>query len=204
MNESPDAGAPCDVLPPVDEGPEEGASDCGGVGIRVARLAVSALRLGRASAASEFVEGVLGLVEPPRLNCGGPESSASCGAADAVGRDTFADVVAESPGLICVPGLLSELPVVRCSLGRSGSSLLIDEALEELLDELSLPLSGFEAARRSAGPPSLPLVEPAADLLEEPPVESLDKGRDVSFVACEAAACSSVVPSLTIVIVEAW
>jgi hypothetical protein len=148
---------------------------------------------------------MLGLAEPPRLNCGGPESSASCGAVGAGGRDTVADVVAESPGLICVLSVLSELPVVRCSLGRSGSSLLIEEPLEELLDELPLPLSGFEAARRSAGPPlSLPLAEPAADLLEEPPVESLDKGRDVSFVACEAAACSSVVPSLIIVIVEAW
>ena len=115
------------------------------------------------------------------------------------GRDTVADVVAESPGLFCVLGVPAELPVVRCSLGRSGSSLLLEEPLEELLDELPMALSGFEAALRSAGPFSLPLDEPAADL-----VESLDKGRDVSFIACEAAACSSVVPSLTNVIIEAW
>jgi len=177
----------------------------GGGGIRVTPLAESALRLGRASPASEFVEGVLGSVEPPRLNWGGLESSASCGAAVAGRRDTVADVVAESPGVICVLGVPSELPVVRCSLGRSGSSLLIEEPLEGLLDELPAALSGLEAARRSVGLPlSLPLDEPDADLLEELPVESLDKGRDVSFIAWEAAACSSVVPSVTIVIVEAW
>lgn len=188
MNESPDAGALC-----------------GRGGIRVTPLAVSALRLGRASAESEFVEGVLGLVEPPRLSCGGPESSASCGAADAGGRDTVADVVAESPGLGCGLGVLSELPVVRCSLGRSGSSFVIEEPLEGLLGELPVAVSGLEAARRSVGLPlSPPLDEPDTDLLEELPVESLDKGRDVAFTACEAAACSSVVPSLTIVIVEAW
>jgi len=83
--------------------------------------------------------------------------------------------------------------------------LLIEEPLEGLLDELPAALSGLEAARRSVGLPlSLPLDEPDADLLEELPVESLDKGRDVSFIAWEAAACSSVVPSVTIVIVEAW
>ena len=83
--------------------------------------------------------------------------------------------------------------------------MLFGELAEGLLDELPVVLSGLEAARRSAGLPlSLPLGEPDADLLEELPVESLDKGRDVSFIACDAAACSSVVPSLTIVIVEAW
>ena len=45
-------------------------------------------------------------------------------------------------------------------------------------------------------PWSLPLDEATGELL--------DKGRDVSFTACDAAACSSIVPSLTIVIVEAW
>ena len=106
--------------------------------------------------------------------------------------------------MICVLGVPSELPVVRCSLGRSGSSSVIEEPLEGLLDELPAALTGLEAARRSVGLPlSPPLDELDADL-EGLPVESLDKGRDVSFIACEAAACSSVVPSLTIVIVEAW
>ena len=83
--------------------------------------------------------------------------------------------------------------------------MLIEEPLEGLLDELPVALSGLEAAWRGVGLPlSLPPDEPDADLLEELPVESLDKGRDVSFLASEAAACSSIVPSLTIVIVEAW
>ena len=83
--------------------------------------------------------------------------------------------------------------------------MLIEELFEGLLDELPVALSGLEDARRSVGlPSSPPLDEPDADLLEELPLESLDKGRDVSFIACEAAACSSVVPSRTIVIVDAW
>ena len=159
--------------------------------------------------ASEFVDGVPPPVELPRFNCGGPSSSASRGADGADGRDTDPDVGAESPGVICALGVPSELPVARCSLGRSGSSSLIDEPIEEpleaLLDEFPVGLSGLDAARRSAGLPlSLPLGEPDGDLLEELPVESLDKGCDVSFTACDAAACSSIVPSLTIVIVEAW
>lgn len=102
-------------------------------------------------------------------------------------------------------GVLSELPVVRCSLGRSGSSSLMEEPIGASLDELPAVLSGLEVARRNVGLAlSLPLDEPAGELLEELLVETLDKGRDVSFVACDAAACSSVVPSLTIVIVEAW
>src|ERR1700722_20967413 len=96
--------------------------------------------LGRASAtvASEFVDGVLPPAEPPRFNFGGPSSSASRGAGRADGRDTDPDVGAESPGLICARGVPSELPVPRCSLGRSGSSLLIWEPAE---GGLSWPLA---------------------------------------------------------------
>lgn len=155
--------------------------------------------------ASEFVEGVLRSVETPRFNCGGPESSASPGAAGAGGRDTEAGVVEEPPGVTCALGVPSELPADRCSLGRSGSSLLIGAPIGALLDELPVALSGLEVARRNVGlASSLPLDEPAGELLEELLVEPVDKGRDGSFIACEAAACSSVVPSLTIVIVEAW
>jgi hypothetical protein len=139
-----------------------------------------------ATVASEFVDGVLPPVEFPRFNCGGPSSSASRGVDAADGRDTGLDVAAESPGVVCALGVPSELPVARCSLGRSGSSSLMEEPLEGLLDEFPVVLSGLEAARRSAGLPlSLPLGEPDADLLEELPVESLDNGRDVSFTACE-------------------
>ena len=133
-------------------------------------------------------------VELPRFNCGGPSSSASRGADGADGRDTDPDVGAESPGVICALGGPSELPVARCSLGRSGSSLLFGELAEGLLDELPVLLSGLE----------LPLDEPPGLLPDELLIELLDKGRDVSFTACDAAACSSIVPSLTIVIVEAW
>jgi hypothetical protein len=125
----------------------------------------------------EFVGGVLPPVELPRFNTGGP-SSASRAADGADGRDTGPDGGAESPGVICALGVPSELPVARCSLGRPGSSLLLWEPVEGGL------------------PWSLPLDEATGELL--------DKGRDVSFTACDAAACSSIVPSLTIVIVEAW
>jgi hypothetical protein len=202
MNGSPDAGILCRMFPFTDEeSPSEGAPTCGGEGVRVTPLATSAWRLGRAS---EFVDGVLPPVELPRFNCGGP-SSASGEADVAGGRDRDADVVVESPGVICALGVPSELPVARCSFGRSGSSLLLGEVAERLLDELLVVLSGLEFACRSLGLPWSPaLDEPTGELLEELLVESWAKGRDVSFIACDAATCSSSVPSLTIVIVEAW
>jgi hypothetical protein len=195
MTGSPDAGILCRMFPFGDESPSAPAPTRGGGAL--------------ATLASEFVDGMLPPVEFPRFNCGGPSSSASRGADGADGRDTGLDVAAESPEVVCALGEPPELPVARCSLGRSGSSSLIEEPIEEpleaLLDEFPVGLSGLAAARRNAELLlSLPLGEPDADLLEELPVESLDKGRDVSFIACEAAACSSVVPSLTIVIVEAW
>jgi hypothetical protein len=154
--------------------------------------------------ASEFVDGVLPPLELPRFNCGGPSSSASRGSDGADGRDTGPDVAAESPGVICALGVPSELPVARCSLGRSGSSLLFAE-LAGLLDELPVALSGLEVAWRDLGVSwSLPLDEPLELLADELPMELLDKGCEVSFTACDAAACSSIVPSLTIAIVEAW
>jgi hypothetical protein len=83
--------------------------------------------------------------------------------------------------------------------------LLFEELAEGLLDELPVVLSGLEAACLNLGVSwSLPLDEPSGWLADELPMELLDKGRDVSFTACDAAACSSIVPSLTIVIVEAW
>ena len=179
MTGSPDGGMLSRTFPFADGYPSEGAPTCGEEGVRVTPSATSAGRLGRASAtvASEFVDGVLPPVELPRFNCGGP-SSASGVADGAGGRDRDAADMAESPGLICARGVPSELPVPRCSLGRSGSSLLIWEPVEGGL------------------PSSLPLDEPTGELLA--------KGRDVSFIACDAATCSSSVPSLTIVIVEAW
>jgi len=59
--------------------------------------------------ASEFVDGVLPPVELPRFNTGGPSSAS--GVDGAGGRDRDADVMAESPGVICARGVLSELPV---------------------------------------------------------------------------------------------
>ena len=59
--------------------------------------------------------------------------------------------------MICPLGVPSELPVARCSLGRSGSSLLFGELAEGLLDELPLVLSGLE----------LPLDEPPGLLPDE-------------------------------------
>ena len=77
--------------------------------------------------------------------------------------------------------------------------------LAGLLDELPVALSGLEVAWRDLGVSwSLPLDEPLELLADELPMELLDKGCEVSFTACDAAACSSIVPSLTIAIVEAW
>jgi len=87
---------------------------------------------------------------------------------------------------------------------------LFGELAEGLLDELPVVLSGLEAVWCDLGVSwlgvswLLPLDEPPGLLADELAMELLDKGRDVSFTACDAAACSSMVPSRTIVMVEAW
>jgi hypothetical protein len=132
-------------------------------------------------------------------------------------------------------GVPFELPLVRFSLGRSGSSLnggllggvLLEESLEALLggllalvladlfegllEEPPAELAPLEAALCNLGlsgglSGALPLDEAPGLLLAELLVALLDnaKGCDVSFMACDAAARSSIVPSLTIAIVEAW
>jgi hypothetical protein len=128
-------------------------------------------------------------------------------------------------------GVLFELPLVRLSLGRSGSSLkggllgrsllegplgvllalVLAEMFDGLVGGLLAVLFPLEAGLRNLGlsgglSGALPLDEALGLLLAELLVELLDKakGCDVSFMACDAAARSSMVPSLTMVIVEAW
>ena len=158
-----------------------------------------------ATVASEFVDGVLPFAELPRFNCGVLSSSESRVAEGAGGRDADADVAAGVPGAICGLGAVSEFPLPRFSLGRSGSSSLGEEPRGGLLDELVAVLSWLGVAWRELGVArSLPLGASAVELTEEPLEEPVDKGCDVSFIACEAATCSSSVPSRTIVSVEAW
>jgi hypothetical protein len=135
-------------------------------------------------------------------------------------------------GLLIVP---SELEGARCSLGRSGSSsfdelefdelefdeLRSDELPEELFDELLVPSSELDGARRSVG--LLPLLLPleateellagrlddalADDALAEegePSEGRAGSGRVGSSAATDAMECSSAVPSDTIVILAAW
>ena len=178
MNGSSDPGKLSRLFPLADERSSSGALTTGGAGVRVTPLETSACRLGRASAdvASEFVDGVL-----------------------------------------------FELPLVRLSLGRSGSSLnggllgggllgvVLAELFDGLLEAVPAVLAPLEAGLRNLGlsgglSGALPLDEALGLLLAELLVELLDKakGCDVSFMACDAAARSSMVPSLTMVIVEAW
>jgi hypothetical protein len=94
--------------------------------------------------------------------------------------------------------LLAELPA-----GLLGVALA--ELFEGLLVELPAVLFPLEAALCNLGlSGALPLDEAAALLLGELLIELLGKGCDVSFMACDAAARSSIVPTFTIVIVEAW
>jgi hypothetical protein len=93
--------------------------------------------------------------------------------------------------------LSSELDVALRNFGRSGSSLL----LEELLDDVAVLLSELELARRSWG--RSPDVGVADELLAELVDVGLVMGFVGSSVACDAAACSSSVPSLTIAMVWA-
>jgi hypothetical protein len=118
----------------------------------------------------------------------------------------------------------SELESARRSLGRS-SSLLLPELLEEALPEEAGPSSRLGVARCSVGRP-LSLVLRGA--LDDPvssgpdarcsvgrsppplPDELADDGEpfvmgcDKSLVASEAVECSSAVPSVTMVIFDAW
>jgi hypothetical protein len=99
--------------------------------------------------------------------------------------------------------LSSELELARRSFGRSGS-LSLDE-LDELLDELLELSSELDAARRSVGLLGL-LLELLDELFDEDEDElSDDLGSGfMSSVCSEASECSSVVPSRTIEIVDAF
>jgi hypothetical protein len=90
-------------------------------------------------------------------------------------------------------------------------ALVLAELFEGLFEEPPAVLAPLEAALCSLGRSgglsgALPLDETPGLLLAELLVALLDKakGCDVSFMACDAAARSSIVPSLTMVIVEAW
>ena len=88
--------------------------------------------------------------------------------------------MAESAGVLCPLGVPLELPLARCSLGRSGSSVLLAELLEGLVDEPLLAVSAVEVGGRDLGLLlSLPLDVPAGTLAELP-AESIVKGCDVS------------------------
>ena len=105
--------------------------------------------------------------------------------------------------------LSSELDVALRNFGRSGSLLLdalLDAPLEELfeellaglLDEVLVSSPELESARRNWGRSPEP-----DELLAELVDEGLVIGRVGSSVACDAAACSSSVPSFTIAMVWA-
>ncbi len=105
--------------------------------------------------------------------------------------------------------LSSELDVALRNFGRSGS-LLFDALLEELFEGLAL-LEELLAGLLDEVPVSSPALEPALrnwgrspdELLAELVDEGLVMGRVGSSVACDAAACSSSVPSFTIAMVWA-
>jgi hypothetical protein len=96
--------------------------------------------------------------------------------------------------------LSSELDEARRNFGRSGSSLLL-ELLADLLDDVPALSSELELARRSWG--RSPDVGVPDELLAELVDVGLVMGRVGSSVACDAVACSSSVPSLTIAMVWA-
>ena len=214
-------------------GPSVGAG-----GRRVTPPESSAWIVGRASATTGAESSAAGA----RLNFGGPESSESRGAA--AGWEAGADVaegveagrrrtiVAELLGSIeALSGAgedalelelfeaLSEPEDALRSFGRSLSSVLLDELLDELAalsSELDVALRNFgrsvsllleeesselELARRSWG--RSPEVGVPDELLAELVDVGLVMGFVGSSVACDAAACSSSVPSLTIAMVWA-
>jgi hypothetical protein len=172
-----------------------------------------------------------------RLNFGGPESSESLGVVVWGGGAELADeaerrrtIVAELLGSIGASvageGALVELLEVELfealsepdealrNFGRSLSSLLLEEVLDELAvlsSELEEALCNFgrsgslslfeesselELARRNWG--RSPDVGVPDELLAELVDEDLVMGRVGSSVACDAAARSSSVPSFTI------
>lgn len=153
---------------------------------------------GRRAATVEELSGLIcapGVVSAPetaRRNRGGELSSL-------LEEGEFDELLEELPDelpdeLLVV---LSELDGARRSFGRSGSSSMLEELLEELLDELLAVSSELEDARRSLGRLGSLLDEAFEEPLEELPGEPCVMGCDVSSVACEAAECSSIVPSFT-------
>jgi hypothetical protein len=104
--------------------------------------------------------------------------------------------------------LSSELDVALRNFGRSGSSLLLDELFDALFDA---PLDELLAGLLDGALVSSPELEPARrnwgrspdELLAELVDDGLVMGRVGSSVACDAAACSSSVPSFTIAMVWA-
>jgi hypothetical protein len=212
----------------------------GGGGRRVTPPESSAWIVGRASATT----GAESSAEGARLNFGGLESSES--RVVAAGWDTGDDgdeeagrrrtIVAEVLGsMAALSGAgedaagvelleaLSELDDALRNLGRSLSSLLFEELVDELevlsseldvalrnfgrsgslfedlLDDVPLSSLELEPDRRNWG--RSPDVGVPDELLAELVDEGLVMGCVGSSVACDAAACSSSVPSFTIAIV---
>jgi hypothetical protein len=142
-------------------------------------------------------------LETARRNRGGPPSLLLD--EDELLEELFEELLDELPAELLE--LSSELELARRSFGRSGS-LSLDE-LDELLDELLEVSSELDdAARRNVG--LLPL-----ELTEELPLELFEDEEDddelsddlgsgfMSSVCSDASECSSVVPSLTMEIVDA-
>ena len=102
-----------------------------------------------------------------------------------------------------LPPVLPEPELGRRRTGRS-LSLSSREELAELSEELFDILSEFEFFRRSTGWSPPPSDDRFEALVEDPEDPLPCNGRDVSSIACDAAACSSRVPSLTIVTFCAW
>lgn len=230
----------------------------GGGGRRVTPPESSAWIVGRASATTGAESSDAGA----RLNFGGPESSESRGVsgwaegagvadegerrrgaivAELLGSTEALATLSESPAgaLAELFEALSELDDALRNLGRSPSSLLF----EELLDELAVLSSELDVALRNFGRSGSLLLDalldaPLEELFEEllaglldevlvssPELESARRnwgrspepdellaelvdeglviGRVGSSVACDAAACSSSVPSFTIAMVWA-
>lgn len=133
-------------------------------------------------------------VEGERLRIGLSESSELLDEDDdeddGGGEERRGDIVAELSGLICAPALSSALETARRILGRSESSLLLEELLEELPEEELLVVSPeLEGARRSLGRSgsSSTLEADDEELLEEllklssEPAARRSRGRFGSF-----------------------
>ena len=94
-------------------------------------------------------------------------------------------------------GVLLALALAELFDGLLGELLAVLFPLEAALCNLGLS-GGLSGALLLDDAPGLLPGELLAELLDK------TKGCDVSFMACDAAARSSMVPSLTMVIVEAW